>query len=106
MSFTVIDFSAKLCQSNTMSSAPQQEIKLKLCPTKPKNFALADFNHFLPKPQMILLYFKEVMSFLKEKTNNQDIFVVVLTLICAWQTSILLWLSSLIAGKVIFLCLL
>ena len=55
---------------------------------------------------MILLYFKEVMSFLKEKTNNQDIFVVVLTLICAWQTSILLWLSSLIAGKVIFLCLL
>ena len=42
----------------------------------------------------------------EEKTNNQDIFVKVLMLICAWQTSILLWLSSLIARKLIFLCLL
>ena len=55
---------------------------------------------------MTLLFFEKVISFLKEKTNIQDIFVVVLTLICAWQTSILLWLSSLIAGKLIFLCLL
>ena len=43
-----------------------------------------------------------VMSFLKRKTNNQDLFVVILMLICAWQTSILLWLSSLTARKLIF----
>ena len=54
---------------------------------------------------MTLFYFKMVMSFLKKKTNNQDIFVKVLMLICAWQTSILLELSSLIARKLIFLCL-
>ena len=39
------------------SAPPQQEINLKTCPTKPK-FALADFNHFLPKLQMTLVYFK------------------------------------------------
>ena len=33
---------------------PQQEINLKTCPTKPK-FALADFNHVLPKLQMPFL---------------------------------------------------
>ena len=43
---------------------------------------------------------------LKRKTNNQDLFVVILMLTCAWQTSILLWLSSLTARKLIFLCLL
>ena len=57
---------------------PQQEIKLKSCPTKPK-FALADFNHFSTKLQMTLLYFKMVMHFLKKKTNNQDVFAVVPT---------------------------
>ena len=50
-------------------------MKLKLCPTKPK-FALPDFNHFLPKLQMTLLYFQMIMPF-EEKTNNQDIFAVV-----------------------------
>ena len=54
---------------------------------------------------MTLPYFKVVMSFLKKKvSNNQDIFVVVLMLICTWQTSIVFWLSSLIAIKLIFLC--
>ena len=36
---------------------PQQEIDLKMCPTKP-TFALANFNHLLPKIQMTLVYFK------------------------------------------------
>ena len=31
--------------------------KLKTCPTKP-TFALANFNHLLPKIQMTLVYFK------------------------------------------------
>ena len=35
---------------------PQQEIKLKLCPTKLR-FALAYFNHYLPKLQITLLHF-------------------------------------------------
>ena len=39
-------------------------------------------------------------------TNNQDIFPVVVMLICVWQTRISLWLSSLIARKLILLCLL
>ena len=38
-------------------NAPQQEIDLKMCPTKP-TFALANFNHLLPKIQMTLVYFK------------------------------------------------
>ena len=67
------------------SAPPQQKIKLKSCPTKPK-FALADFNHFLPKLQMTLLFFKITMPFLKKKTNNPDIFAVVPMLICEWQT--------------------
>ena len=36
---------------------PQQEIDLKMCLTKP-TFALANFNHLLPKIQMTLVYFK------------------------------------------------
>ena len=68
--------------------------KLKLCPTKLK-FALAYFN-YIYRSYMTLLHFKMVMSFLKRKTNNQDLFVVILML-CAWQKSILLWLSSLTA---------
>ena len=54
---------------------------------------------------MSLLHFNGNVLF-EEKTNNQDLFVVTLMLICAWQTSILLWLSSLTARKLIFLCLL
>ena len=52
---------------------------------------------------MTLLYFKMVMPFLKKKTYDQYIFAVVPMLICVWQASILLWLSSLIARKLIFL---
>ena len=44
---------------------PQQEIRLTTCPTKSK-FALADFNHFLPKLQMTLVNFKMVMPFSKK----------------------------------------
>ena len=55
---------------------PQPEIKLKSCPTKPK-FALADFNHFLPKLQVTLVYFKMAMPFLRKKNINQYISAVV-----------------------------
>ena len=40
-----------------MPPPPQQEIDLKMCPTKP-TFALANFNHLLPMIQMTLVYFK------------------------------------------------
>ena len=61
---------------------------------------------------MTLLHFNGNVLFEKKnhgllirgKTNNQDLFVVILMLICAWQTSILL--CSLTARKLIFLCLL
>ena len=83
---------------------PQQEIKLKLCPTKLK-FALAYFN-YIYRSYKWLCFTLMVMSFLKRKTNNQGLFVVILMLICAWKTNILLWLSSLTARKLIILCLL
>ena len=63
------------------------------------------FLSYLPKLQMTLLYFEIVMSFLKKKTNNQDIFVVVLMLICEWQINILLWLINILLW-LIFACLL
>ena len=81
-------------------SAPPAGNKIEIVPTKLK-FALAYFNHIYRSYKW--LYFTlMVMSFLKRKTNNQDLFVVILMFICAWQTSIqLLWLSSLTARKLI-----
>ena len=63
---------------------PQPEIKLKSCSTKPE-FALADFNNFLLKLQMTLVYIKMAKPFLKKKIFiMQDIFAVVSMLICLW----------------------
>ena len=85
---------------------PSAGTKIEIVPHQTK-ICSCRFLSYLPKLQMTVPYFKVVMFFLKKKTNNiQDIFVVVLMLIYTWQTSILLWLSSLIARKLIFLCLL
>ena len=50
---------------------PQQELKLNRAP--PNENLLCRFLSYLPKLQITLPYFKVVMSFLKKKTNNQDI---------------------------------
>ena len=80
---------------------PQLEIKLDSCPTK-KDLLLsisAIFTEATTDPGLLI----NGNAFFQETTINQDIFAV---LTCVWQTRFLLWLSSLIARKVIFLCLL